>query len=171
MISETMKPSFVSSAWVSGAHPSRPAPSAGSADESLRRREAGPGLRRRKIFAQYPRNRSRCHRATVSALKITSRLAHAGHELRSATQKVRSMSSSAGRGRSFLSAVTCCRRARFSSTRSARRRHAARIVRGAERDEEYENMEHGAAECGSFRPVNLSRRSLLRPGRQPCVSL
>ena len=35
---------------------------------------------------------------------------------------------------------------------------------GAERDEEYENMEHGAAECGSFRPVISSRRSLLRPG-------
>ena len=68
------------------------------------------------------------HWATVSALTMTSRLAHPGHELGSATQNARSVSWIDGRGRSFLSAVTCCRRARFSITRSARRLHIARIA-------------------------------------------
>jgi hypothetical protein len=88
-----------------------------------------PGCRRWEIIAQYRLNRSRCHRATVSALTMSRRLAHAGHELRSATQKARSSSSSRGRGRSFFSAVTCCLKARFSITRSARRRHIARNAR------------------------------------------
>ena len=51
------------------------------------------------------------------------------HEPRRATQKARSVSSSGGRGRSFFSAVTCCRKATFSNTRSARRRHIARMAR------------------------------------------
>ncbi len=88
-----------------------------------------PRWRRCEIFAQYRRNRSRFHRATVSALTTSKRLAHSGHEARSETQNARSVSSSGGRGRFFLSAVTCCRKARFSMTRSARRRHIVRIAR------------------------------------------
>ena len=41
--------------------------------------------------------RFRLHRGTVSALAMTARLAHPGHNLRSATQNARSMSSSGGR--------------------------------------------------------------------------
>ena len=52
-----------------------------------------------------------------------------GPRPRRATQKARSVSSSGGRGRSFFSAVTCCRKATFSNTRSARRRHIARMAR------------------------------------------
>lgn len=128
VFSEMMKPSFTSSAWMRGA----PQPSC--AIVRMRRRISAsmrgrPGFRRLEIFAQYRRNRSRCQRATVSAWTMTSRLAHAGHEERRATQNARSISSSGGRGRPFLSAVTCCRRARFSSTRSARRRNIARNAR------------------------------------------
>ena len=150
VFSEMMKPSFVSSAWIRGA----PKPSC--AISRMRRRisvsmRGRPGLRRRESFAQYRRNRSRCQRATVSALTITKRLAHAGHELRSATLNARSVSSSGGRGRSCLSAVTCCRRARFSITRSARRRHIARIAR-APRETRNTRTWSIAAECGSSAP-------------------
>ena len=128
VLSERMKPSLVSSAWMRGA----PQPSC--AIVRTRRRISAsirgrPGWRRCEIFAQYRRNRSRCQRATVSAWTMSRRLAHTGHEPRRATQKARSVSSSGGRGRSFFSAVTCCRKATFSNTRSARRRHIARMAR------------------------------------------
>ena len=104
--------------------------------------------------------RSRCHRATVSALTMSRRLAHAGHELRSATQKARSSSSSRGRGRFLFSAVTCCLKARFSITRSARRRHIARNARAR-----WETRKM------STRSMSAEFR-LLRPGtRAGCKSL
>ena len=123
-----MNPSFVSSAWIRGA----PQPSCTICRMSRRisaARRGRPGLRVLEMRVQYRRNRARFHPATVPALTMTRRLAHAGHDSRSATQKARSTSSSGGRGRSFFSAVTCCRRARFSITRSARRRHIARNAR------------------------------------------
>ena len=60
---------------------------------------------------------------------MTKWLAHLGQAVRSATQKARSASSSAGRDRSFLSAATCCRSAKFSMTRLSRERHMARMAR------------------------------------------
>ena len=88
-----------------------------------------PWIPSARDLAQHRRNRSRFQRATVSGFTITNRLAHAGQDWRSATQNARSVSSRRGRGRSFSSAATCCRRARFSITRSARRRKIARIAR------------------------------------------
>ena len=101
VISEMMKPSLVSSAWMRGAlQPSW-------AIVRTRRRISAsirgrPGWRRCEIFAQYRRNRSRCQRATVSAWTMSRRLAHTGHEPRRATQKARSVSSSGGRWAPFL---------------------------------------------------------------------
>ncbi len=71
-------------------------------------------------------------RATVSALTRTNRLAQPGHVSRSATQKARSVSPSVGRGRSFMSAVTCCRRAQApSETRKLTIRNIAVKFAGA----------------------------------------
>jgi len=53
---------------------------------------------------------------TVSGFTITSRLAQLAHVLRSAIQKARSGSCSLGLCLPCFSAVTCCRRARFSRT-------------------------------------------------------
>ena len=144
VFSDTMNPSFVSSAWIRGA----PQPSCAMCRMSRRisaARRGRPGKRVLEMRVQYRRKRLRFHSATVSALTMTRRLAHAGHDSRSATQKSRSTSSRSGRGRAFLSAVTCCRRTRFSITRSARRRLIARITRGAERDEENESAQHGGS--------------------------
>ena len=91
---------------------------------------------------------------------MTKRLAHAGHELRSATQKARSISSSAGRGRFFLSAVTCCRRARFSITRSARRRQITRITR-APRETRKTRTRSMAAEFRLVPPGTQAGRKVL----------
>ncbi len=128
VISEMTNPSFVSSEWIRGA------PQLSCAIVRTSRRISAsilgrPGYRLLEIRVQYLRNRSRFQRATVSVLTMTRRVAHGGQEVRSATQNARSTWSSSGRGRSFFSAVTCCRRARFSMTRSARRRHIARIAR------------------------------------------
>ena len=107
VFSEMMKPSFVSSAWIRGA----PQPSCAMSRMSRRisaSTRGRPGCRRWEILAQYRRNRARFHSATVPALTMTRRLAHAGHDSRSATQRARSTSSSGGRGRSFFSTITCC---------------------------------------------------------------
>ena len=161
VISLTTNPSFVSSAWIRGA----PQPSwaiVGRDDESRHQSEADLDSAR-EIRAQYRRNRSRFHRATVSAFTITSRLAHAGHELRSATQNARSVSSSGGRGRSFFNAVSCCRRARFSITRSARRRHIARIAR-APRETRKMRTRSMAAEFAVSRPGSQAGDALVGRG-------
>jgi hypothetical protein len=63
--------------------------------------------------------------ATVYGFTMTNRLAQPGHEVRRATQKARSRSSSIGRGRSYFSAATCCRNARFSINSSSRVREMA----------------------------------------------
>ncbi len=92
VLSETAKPSFVSSAWIRGA----PQPSwaivliSGRISAS---RRGQPRWRRWEIFAQYRRNGSRFYRATVSGFTITNRLAHAAHDWRIATQNARSVSS------------------------------------------------------------------------------
>ena len=120
-----------------------------------------PGWRRCEIFAQYRRNRSRCQRATVSAWTMSRRLAHTGHEPRRATQKARSVSSSGGRGRSFFSAVTCCRKATFSNTRSARRRHIARMARTPSETRKTTTLSI-AAEFRRLRPgIQAERKSLI----------
>ena len=120
-----------------------------------------PGWRRCEIFAQYRRNRSRCQRATVSAWTMSRRLAHTGHESRRATQKARSVSSSGGRGRSFFSAVTCCRKATFSNTRSARRRHIARMTRTPSETRKTTTSSI-AAEFRRLRPgIQAERKSLI----------
>jgi hypothetical protein len=63
--------------------------------------------------------------ATVYGFTMPNRLAQPGHEVRRATQKARSRSSSTGRGRSFFSAATCCLNARFSIKSSSRVRKRA----------------------------------------------
>ena len=160
VISEMMKPSLVSSAWMRGA----PQPSCAIV-RTTRRISASirgrPGWRRCEIFAQYRRNRSRCQRATVSAWTMSRRLAHTGHEPRRATQKARSVSSSGGRGRSFFSAVTCCRKATFSNTRSARRRHIARMARTPSETRKTTTLSI-AAEFRRLRPgIQAERKSLI----------
>ena len=122
-----------------------------------------PGWRRCEIFAQYPRNRSRFHRATVSALTMSRRLAHPGHDLRSATQNARSVSSRGGRGRAFFSAVTCCRRARFSITRSARRRHNNRVARAPSETRKMTTRSI-AAECAAPSPRSQAGKSVFGRG-------
>ena len=160
VLSEMMKPSLVSSAWMRGA----PQPSCAIV-RTTRRISASirgrPGWRRCEIFAQYRRNRSRCQRATVSAWTMSRRLAHTGHEPRRATQKARSVSSSGGRGRSFFSAVTCCRKATFSNTRSARRRHIARMARTPSETRKTTTLSI-AAEFRRLRPgIQAERKSLI----------
>ena len=91
---------------------------------------------------------------------ITRRLAHLGHDSRRATQKARSTSSSGGRGRSFFSAVTCCRRARFSITRSARRRWIFVY------DDSILNRTSWESECGSSVRQYGIRMGRRQPGQE-----
>ena len=142
VFSEMMKPSFVSSAWIRGA----PQPSCAMSRMSRRisaSTRGRPGCRRWEILAQYRRNRARFHSATVPALTMTRRLAHAGHDSRSATQKARSTSSSGGRGRSFFSTITCCLKSEVFEHKVGPAPTHRRQRTGAERDDENEYTEHG----------------------------
>ena len=125
-----------------------------------------PGDRRCEILAHDRRKRSRWHRVTVSGLTIVRRLVHPGHECRRATQNARSTLSSRAWGRSFFSAVTCCRSARFSIT--TRRRHIARIARAPN---ETTNMSTRAmpAEFGLPPPeIQVGRKCLISGADEYC---
>ena len=78
---------------------------------------------------QCRRNRRRCQSRTVSGFTIRSRLVQLAHVLRSAIQNARSASCSLGLCFPSFSAVTCCRRARFSRSRSPLDLQAARSRR------------------------------------------
>ena len=116
--SETVMPSFSNSPWIRGA-PQRKF-SVAMRRMRARRCESIRGLpgRRRERRLQYPRNPSRCHRATVAGWSNSRASLHRGHTRRKHSQSRRSH----GRKRRSERASTpnWWRRAGFSKKRSRR---------------------------------------------------
>ena len=119
-------------------------------------RHLGPATRSRA-------ERSRCHRATVSALTMTRRLAHAGHELRSVTPE------------SPIDVVERWPRPLFLERRhllsqsevlhhdiGSAPTHCSKRA-NAERDQDDKNTEHGGGVCSSF-PAISSLQRIPKPG-------
>ena len=86
---------------------------------------------RREIPAQYSLKPARCQRTTVSGWTRTNARFHPGHTRRNITQK--NLSGAAHRGRPYLCFRTpsCCRRARFSRSKSRRERKARANRKGS----------------------------------------
>src|SRR6202165_2412623 len=77
---------------------------------------------RREIQAQYNLKPSRCQRTTVSGWTRINARFHPGHSRRHITEKSLAGAANCGRGRPCLRTPSCCRRARFSKSRSRRER-------------------------------------------------
>src|SRR5882762_5520139 len=75
---------------------------------------------------QYLRKPARCHWITVSGFTKTTTSDHLAHSLRNVTQNSRSAPVTRPRRPVWARTASCCRRARFSITRSAREWSAAR---------------------------------------------
>ena len=77
-------------------------------------------VRCRESHVQYNLNPARCQRTTVSGCTRTSARFHPGHSRRKIIQN--NLSGAAKRGRGYLCFKTesCCRKARFSNSRSLR---------------------------------------------------
>ena len=74
----------------------------------------------RESHVQYSLNPVRCQRTTVSGWMRINACLHPGQSRRNITQNNRSAVANRGCGCRRLKTVSCCRRARFSNTRSRR---------------------------------------------------
>ena len=105
----------------------------------------------REIQAQYSLKPSRCQRTTVSGWTRINARFHPGHSRRNITQKNLSGTANCGRGCFRLSSPSCCRRARFSKSRSWRERKTRTNRKGTRlRRRTIRPVFHG------FRPVGPS---------------